>query len=229
MIEQAQSLWSLILIALSLGIKHGFDLDHLATIDSISRSVKDRPVLSRSTGLLFSLGHGIIVIIVSYLMGSGLIRSHIPDWLEGVGLFISVGCLLLFGVLNVAALFFSNRSADIPKGIKSLIAKKLTQRKVSPIFICSIGALFAFSFDTFSQVALFSLAASLTSGSIAATVLGLFFMVGMILSDGINGLVIGTFIYKADKASLIVSQSLGIIIAIFSLSIALITLIQSVL
>ena len=49
-------------LAFALGARHGFDADHLATIDGLARySAASRPRLARSAGLLFSLGHGAVV------------------------------------------------------------------------------------------------------------------------------------------------------------------------
>ena len=42
-----------------LGLKHGFDPDHLVAIDGMTRTTK-----SRWCGLFFSLGHGVVVTLV---------------------------------------------------------------------------------------------------------------------------------------------------------------------
>ncbi len=76
----------LVSMALTLGISHGFDLDHLAAIDAITRTVRDNRFLSKMVGFLFSLGHGIVVILISLIIGSGLMESHIVqfgNWLYG--------------------------------------------------------------------------------------------------------------------------------------------------
>lgn len=80
-----------------------------------------------------------------------------------------------------------------------------------------IGALFALSFDTFSQITLFSLSASLMEGWVFSGVLGLFFTIGMMVTDGCNGLFVSEIVLRADGASLLLSRSLGILIALFSL------------
>ena len=66
--------------AFLLGLRHGLDLDHLATIDAITRTVQGN--LSKMVGFLFSLGHGLVVTIVSLVIGSGLMQTHIPEWLD---------------------------------------------------------------------------------------------------------------------------------------------------
>ena len=80
-----------------------------------------------------------------------------------------------------------------------------------------IGALFALSFDTFSQIALFSITASLMSGWLFSAILGSFFTLGMMVSDGFNGLFVSALIQRADGTSLVLSRSLGVAISFFSL------------
>jgi len=202
---------------LTLGIKHGFDLDHLATIDAITRTVRENRFLSKLVGVLFSLGHGLVVTLISLIIGSGLLQSHIPEWLDGFGQWISIIFLFVFGMLNLYNIFQNPFNQNMPVGIKSFLVKKLNAKKFNPLMIMSIGALFAFSFDTFSQIALFSISASLLSGWLFSGVLGLFFMLGMMVSDGINGLIVSALIQRADKISILVSRGLGLTICLFSL------------
>ena len=74
----------MIFMALTLGLRHGLDLDHLATIDAITRTVRNSQFLSKLVGFLFSLGHGLVVILISLIIGSGLMKTHTPPWLEWV-------------------------------------------------------------------------------------------------------------------------------------------------
>lgn len=209
----------MILVSLVLGIRHGFDLDHLATIDALSRTVRENRKLSQKVGFFFSLGHGIVVICVSLIIGGGLMHSEVPHWLKGFGSWISIFFLVVFGLNNLWNVL-NGSSVHTPEGIKSFLAKKMMQNRCSTSWIFVIGALFAFSFDTFSQIALFSLSASLLSGYLLSGVLGLCFMLGMMISDGLNGLFVAKLIQRADKASIGLSRSLGLLISIFSLIIA---------
>lgn len=216
----------LVFMALTLGIRHGFDLDHLATIDAITRIVRENRWLSKIAGFLFSLGHGIVVILISLIIGSGLLQSHIPEWLEGFGQWVSVVFLFVFGGLNLYNVFQNPSNPSLPAGIKSFLAKKLSPKKCNPLLIMSIGALFAFSFDTFSQIALFSISASLLSGLFFSGVLGFFFMLGMMISDGINGLLVSALIQRADRLSMVISRSLGLTICLFSIGIGFLNLFE---
>ena len=223
MTENNSMLW-MITMALILGVRHGFDLDHLATIDAITRTVRHNQLLSKLVGFLFSLGHGLVVICISFIIGTGLLQSHIPEWFDGLGTWISIIFLLLFGLINIWNVFYNSSPHTLPVGIQSFLANKVVTKKYTPPLIMGIGALFALSFDTISQVALFSLSASLLSGWIFSIILGFFFMLGMMIADGINGLLVSTLIQRADKASQMLSKSLGCIISIFSLTIGCISI-----
>ncbi|MBS0629471.1 MAG: DNA repair protein [Verrucomicrobia bacterium] len=217
------NLFLLMTMALTLGMRHGFDLDHLATIDAITRTVRDNKLFSRFVGFLFSLGHGIVVILISLIIGSGLMQSHIPQWLDGFGKWVSIVFLLLFGAINLYNVF---QNQTLPTGFKSFLVKKFAAKRFSPFVVITIGAIFALSFDTFSQIALFSISASLLSGWVLSGILGFCFMIGMMLSDGLNGLVVSTLIQRADRFSIVLSRGLGLAISLFSLVLGVIALFE---
>ncbi len=211
-------------MALGLGVRHGFDLDHLATIDAMARTVRSRPFFARLVGFLFSLGHGAVVVLVSAMIGSGVVQTRIPDWLGAFGSWVSILFLFLFGLLNLWSLFQGSKNGALPVGLKSFLVQRLGTKKFNPLMVLAVGALFAFSFDTFSQVALFSLSASVLSGWLFAALLGLCFMVGMMLSDGLNGLFVSLLIQKADRFSRLFSRALGLAITLFSLTLGALAL-----
>lgn len=211
-------------MAFTLGIRHGFDLDHLATIDAITRTVADNHFLSRITGCLFSLGHGLVVTLFSIILGSGIMHAHTPQWLDKFGAWVSIVFLFLFGLLNLWNVLRNPSHISRPLGIKSFIAKKLLGQKCNPLTIIGIGALFALSFDTVTQVALFSLSATIVGGWVFSGILGLVFMIGMMVSDGLNGYLVSHLLQSANKTSLILSKMSGLAVALFSLTIGTINL-----
>lgn len=223
--EGTSPVW-MIFMALTLGLRHGLDLDHLATIDAITRTVRHSRYLSKFVGFLFSLGHGLVVILISLIIGSGLMKTHTPPWLEGFGNGISIFFLIVFGLLNLWNVYHSASQATSPEGIGSYFAKKFISKKVNSAGIMMIGALFALSFDTFSQIALFSITASLMSGWLFSAILGAFFTLGMMVSDGFNGLFVSALIQRADGTSLVLSRGLGLAISFFSLMTGVIGLIK---
>lgn len=223
----AEASW-LILIptVMLLGVQHGFDLDHLATVDAMTRTTSHNKRLSRWVGVLFSFGHGIVVIVISLIIGGALIQFETPSWLDGAGKWISVIFLVLFGVLTLINMF-RNKNTSFQRGsVWSLFTQKIIQKIHSPFLIVLVGALFALSFDTFSQVALFSISASSMAGWVFSGVLGVIFMLGMMISDGLNGLFVFKLIQRAENASLVTSRCLALFIAFFSLSIAILNLTQ---
>jgi len=84
--------------------------------------------------------------------------------------------------------------------------------------------LFALSFDTFTQVALFSISATYWSGWLVTLSLGFLFMLGMMTSDGLNGLLIASIIQRADQRSHKISTVLGVCIGVFSLYLGIMTM-----
>lgn len=205
--------WPLALMAIMLGIRHGFDLDHLATIDAMTRTVSRQARLSRWVGVIFSLGHGLVVIAVSMLVASGFLSRVMPEWLMGLGQGISLFFLVFFGLLTLYRVFRPE--------VRHHWMPRLLGADIPLWMIFIIGMLFAFSFDTLSQAALFSLSGSQGSGLHFAGVLGFLFMLGMMVADGLNGAVVSFLVTRTQRSSLILSRVLGLLIAVFSLGLAL--------
>ncbi len=204
-------------MVLTLGMRHGFDLDHLATIDAISRTTKDNKRLSRLAGVLFSLGHGLVVVFISLLVGSGLLQAIVPSWLDDFGQWVSIFFLSSFGFITIGMLWSQRLNSSVPLGPKSFFLNKIANKGLSSFSIIFIGALFALSFDTITQVTLFSISASVMSGWLLSGLLGVVFMLGMMASDGMNGFLVSTLIQCADKRSQVIANCLGVCIAGFSL------------
>ena len=70
--EASLALTSLVAFAFLFGLKHGFDADHLATIDGLARvqARHGRPRLARCAGLLFSAGHGLTILAAAVTSGA---------------------------------------------------------------------------------------------------------------------------------------------------------------
>lgn len=220
---------TLSLITLSLGIRHGFDLDHLATIDSITRNIainQRYQSLAKLTGFLFSLGHGMVIIAISIIISLTAKHWQIPSWLDKFGNIISIFFLFSFGLWTLYSLLNPQQNSS-SKGIKSFLFKKTFGQVNHPLAITAIGALFALSFDTFSQAVMFSLTATTMAGISLACGLGVIFMVGMMLADGLNSLLIVRLINYLNHWSIRLSQLLTASIALFSFSIGALLLLQT--
>lgn len=204
-----------------LGMKHGFDADHLATIDGLTRYNARRDArLARLCGTLFSLGHGMIVLLIALLVSTVASHWTVPPWVESLGAWISIGFLLTLGVANLNAVLRTPAEQLVkPVGFKGRFLGRLQHAK-HPALIALVGALFALSFDTMSQAALFALTATQFGGWEHALTLALLFMLGMLATDGINGLWISRLIQRADETALIVSRVMGLAVAGISLLVA---------
>lgn len=209
---------ALLAVVYTLGLKHGMDPDHLATIDGIARSNAARkPRLARWSGFLFSAGHGAVVILVA--IGVSLIarRWETPAWLDALGAWISIAFLYALGLLNLYSVFAAPAGEIVaPAGLKGRLLGRFA-RVSHPALIAAVGALFALSFDTVSQVALFSLTASSVSGLGFSLMLGTTFMLGMMTTDGVNGLWVARLLARADRGALVASRAMGLSIAGLSL------------
>ena len=214
---------ALLALVFVLGLKHGLDPDHLATIDGLARvnAANNKLWLSRWSGVLFSLGHGTVVTGVAVLVGIVAKEWDLPLWIEDLGAWISIIFLLALGAVNLVAVFRARADQVVPlAGLKSGLVGRLGQAS-HPVLIACVGALFALSFDTLSQTALFSLAASNMSGWMFSAVLGLVFMLGMMATDGINGIWISHLLARADQRALIASRVMGLTVGGLSLLVGL--------
>ena len=212
---------ALLTLVLVLGLKHGLDADHLATIDGLTRyNARHHPRLARWCGLLFSLGHGVVVIAISLTVGALSTRWQVPPWLEDVGAWVSIAFLSLLGVANLRAVLAAPGHLPVqPVGLKGRFLGRLN-RTGNPLLIAAVGALFALSFDTVSQASLFALTATQFGGWEHAFALGLAFMLGMMLADSANGLWISRLLRRADQLALIASRVMGLMVAGISLLVA---------
>jgi high-affinity nickel-transport protein len=220
--EQMPDNWfALCALVLLLGLRHGFDADHLATIDGMTRlSSARRAGFARYCGLLFSLGHGAVVVVIALTIGSLSGRWAAPAWLDAFGAWVSIGFLLLLGLANLRAALFAPPGAAVPLvAVKGRLLGPLVDAG-SPWRVAAVGALFAVSFDTVSQSALFAVTATRFGGAWHALVLGLLFMLGMVLTDGINGWWISRLIARADRIAALASRIMGATVGGVSLAVA---------
>lgn len=223
--DQLPATWlALCALAFVLGIRHGFDADHLATIDGLTRyNARVNPRLSRMAGALFSLGHGVIVILVALVAGSLSTGWQTPTWLEVTGASVSVVFLFGLAFLNVRAVLTTAPHAVVaPAGFRArLLGRFLNIRRAWAV--AAVGMLFALSFDTVSQAALFALAAGRFGGLSHALFVAALFVLGMLTVDGANGLWISRLIRQADRTAAIASRVMALTVAGISLAVGAFT------
>ncbi len=215
---------ALCMLAFVLGARHGFDADHLATIDGLTRyNARTNPALARLCGALFSLGHGLVVCGVALAAASLATGWQTPAWLEATGVGISIVFLLGLAFVNLRAVLLTDPTAVVaPVGIRSrLLGRFVTVRR--PWAVTAVGVLFALSFDTISQATLFAVAAGHFGGVSEALLVAGLFVLGMLIVDGINGVWISGLIRRADRTAVIASRVMALTVAGISLAVGLFT------
>jgi high-affinity nickel-transport protein len=212
---------ALVAIALTLGVKHGLDADHLVAIDALTRfNLQARPRFARWCGVVFSLGHGAVVIAVSILAGALAGRWTVPEGFRDVGAWISIGFLTALGALNLWGVWRTPADAVVqPAGLRARLLGGL-MRTSRPAAVAAVGALFALSFDTLSQAALLAVTAQQVSRWELGVALALAFTLGMTLADGANGVWVASMLRAADRRARIASRVMGLAVGVLSLAVA---------
>lgn len=205
-----------------LGLRHGVDADHLAAIDGLTRinTIRGRR-FARYCGALFSAGHGVIVLCIAVAVGTYLSGWTPPRWFDTLGAGISIVFLLMISAFNFANLLTAPRGQVWrPAGMRSRVLSRALSAE-HPLAVAAVGALFALSFDTMSQAALFGAASMQFGGAHLSMLLGLLFILGMMASDGANGLWISHLLHRADARAATASRIVGAWVATASLAVGL--------
>jgi len=221
-ITHSQDLFGLLAVALTLGLRHGFDADHLAAIDGMTRfNAIERPRLARRTGLWFSLGHGAVVMAVAMSVSLMARSWTAPVWLEPFGAWASILVLLLLGLMNLNAVHQAAPDAIVAGfGWRSgLFSRVLKASGCLPIM--GVGVLFAISFDTLSQAALMAVTGTALRGLPAVIALASAFVAGMLITDGVNGWWVARLLRRSDRKAARASRIMCISVACVSLGTAL--------
>jgi nickel/cobalt transporter (NiCoT) family protein len=218
-VHELPSEWApLSVLVLLLGLRHGLDADHLAAIDGLTRiNLRRGRAFAPRCGLLFSLGHGAVVLTIALAVGIAQESRRIPEWLELSGAWISIGFLTLFGIANLRAVLNAGPQAVVePVALRGRFLRRALQAG-HPLTVALVGTLYAISFDTVSQSAVLALTATRFAGLAGSLFIGGLFVLGMVITDGLNGLWISRLIARSDRIGAIASRVMGFGIAIVSL------------
>lgn len=212
------SLWSLCLLCFALGLRHGFDADHLAVIDGVTRiNASTRPRFARYAGVLFSAGHAGIVFLVSLAIAWLATGWQPPQWLEWSGSVIAFLFLASLGIANIRAAWNTPHGVIVrPVGFRANFVGQIN----SPFAMAATGALFALSFDSVSQAVFFSISGSQFGGGTGVMLAAFSFFAGMVMTDGLNGFWISRMLDKADHRSFVASRIMSWTIGAMSLVVA---------
>jgi len=209
-----ENLIGLCLMVLSLGLKHGFDADHLATIDGLARwNMPARPGLARQCGAWFSLGHGAVLIAIAIALSTLAGYWQPPVWLELCGAWVSIAFLAGLGLVNVHTLLSAPVGQVVaPVGLKGRFLGRLAVAS-GPGGIALVGALFALSFDTVTLASLFAVTGAQFGGWQHALLLGVMFTLGMLVADGVHGVWIARLLRRSGQAAAQASRIMGWVVA----------------
>ena len=169
-----------------LGLRHGADPDHLAAIDAVTRSSYVKaPKASRWVGTLFAVGHAVMVLAISALVGL-LGQRFITNGalIERIGGWISVALLVTIAVANLRAL--REGGALQLRGAKTRLLPRALREAGNAFVAVPIGLLFGFGFETSSQIATYTLAFAADAGMLTAVILGTVFCAGMVCTDTLD-------------------------------------------
>ncbi|HEX5403376.1 MAG TPA: HoxN/HupN/NixA family nickel/cobalt transporter [Pseudonocardiaceae bacterium] len=205
--------------AYALGLRHAFDADHVAAIDSATRRLVARRRRPTSVGFWFALGHSTVVLLLAALIAAG---AHLVAALTSAGagadamtyqklsLFgagVAGLFLLLIAGLNLVALVGTVRmwhgmrrgrldEVDVAArlnsgGLCNRFLGELTRSVTQPGQMYPVGMVFGMGFDTAAEVTLLVLAGSAAGGLpwYGVVALPLLFAAGLSLPDTIDGAV----------------------------------------
>lgn len=212
--------WSaLVGLVFALGLRHGIDADHIATIDGLTRLAERRR--ARWCGTLFALGHGSVVMALVLSVALGSRGWQPPAWLAPIGAWVSITLLALLGAANLRAAW--RAAPDEVVALGGLRGRWVARLVGSghPAAAAGVGALFALSFDTVSMGVMFALAGLAAGGVAHAALLGGVFAAGMAMTDGANGFWLAHLLQKTGRAAARASRITAIAVGSASLGVAL--------
>jgi len=203
------------LLALTLGVRHAFDADHIAAIDNTTRKLMAEGKRPLGVGFFFSLGHSTVVFVLTVLLGLGIKslgagvadeNSSLHHVTNLVGTSVSGLFLYAIAAINVVILWSILRAfSDLRSGEydEAEVERKLEQRGMMNRFfyplsrrvdkswkMYPIGVLFGLGFDTATEIGLLVLSGSAVASGLplwAIVSLPLLFAGGMSFFDTLDG------------------------------------------
>src|SRR5436305_13006124 len=171
--------------AYTLGLRHAFDVDHIAAIDNTTRKLMQDGKRPLSVGFWFSLGHSSVVFALALLISLGvrsldgpLKRSHsslhqVTGWIgttvSGTFLYViaALNIVILFGILKVFRELRTGKFDEAAleqqlnsRGFMNRFFGRMTRAVSRPRQMYPVGLLFGLGFDTATEVALLVIAGS---------------------------------------------------------------------
>ncbi len=207
--------WGTGFLALTLGMRHAFDADHISAIDNTTRKLMAEGQRPMGVGFFFSLGHSSVVTALAIFLNFGIKslgvqvknqNSKLHHYTSLIGTSVSGTFLVLIALLNLIVLisvikvFIAMRRGTYNEVEleKQLDSRGFMMRFFGPIArridkswkMYPLGILFGLGFDTATEVALLVLAGSTVIAGLpwwAILSLPMLFAGGMSLLDTIDG------------------------------------------
>ena len=213
---------SLLLVAV-MGFRHGFDADHIAVVDGMTRArqLHRSYWASRLVGLQFAAGHSLMILLASLFFFSQ--RAAVPAWLDGLGLWVSVVFLLVIALSNGAHALWPRVGAGrtdggvAPVGPVAALIFRATGSRLHPALV---GVAFALSFDSMAQAAFFAARGGELAGLTAVVLMAALFGLGMMVADAVNGALLAWCAGRSDQAARQASRVSSAFVALIALSTA---------
>ncbi len=208
--------WATGVLALTLGMRHAFDADHIAAIDNTTRKLAAEGKRPLAVGFFFSLGHSSVVFLLALLVGLGLsaLTSQVEDQgsllhvVTGIigpsvsGLFlILIAIINILVTANIVRVFRRMRRGDFDesafeselgkRGLLNRVFGRLGEQIDASWKIYPLGFLFGLGFDTATEVTLLVVSGSAVLAGLpwwAILSLPLLFAAGMCLFDTVDGI-----------------------------------------
>jgi high-affinity nickel-transport protein len=203
------------ILALTLGMRHAFDADHISAIDNTTRKLMAEGRRPMSTGFFFSLGHSTIVFVMAVALNFGIraldnqvrdggselhkVTSVVGTGVSGLFLYL-IAALNLVILVSIVRVFLDLRKgryddAELEdqlnkRGLMNRFFGPLARRIDAPWKLYPIGVLFGLGFDTATEVSLLVLSGTAVVSGLpfyAILSLPILFAAGMSTFDTLDG------------------------------------------
>ena len=207
--------WGTGILAITLGMRHAFDADHIAAIDNTTRKLAADGKRPLAVGFFFSLGHSTVVLLMTVVLGFGITAVNTQVQNDGsllhqitgvIGPSVSGLFLVIIAVINILVtvaivrVFRRMRAGEFDetrfeaelrrRGLLNRVFGRLGDRIDASWKIYPLGVLFGLGFDTATEVTLLVLSGAAVLGGLpwwALLSLPLLFAAGMCLFDTLDG------------------------------------------
>jgi high-affinity nickel-transport protein len=197
-------------LAYSFGLRHAFDADHIASIDTVTRKLMQQGKRPTTVGFHFAIGHSMALVVFVTAIATFAVWGSASDAAGSAGIsagvastFVSASFLIVMAVLNLAIAkttyqtfrHIRNGGTYVEEDFDVLLNKRgLYSRIFRPLFrlvskswhMVGIGFLFGLGFDTATEGSLLGIAGAQAAKGLSMWMILVFpalFAAGMALTD----------------------------------------------